>query len=194
MISRETYQETVTAEARQKLDDLAHRVALARQDVPKQVTEGAVSGWIIDERPTTIGEDDHERWNWSEVVILGQDGILSGGRRQVTESLPYSHASDELTINPIDVEAWDLFYLETPGADPRQRGWFKAGTYTSTRYTDRLSRALIRFEETGSCITSYRSKIPRSSLHSNQGGIRSALSQFVRRYFFLAAVRIVIVG
>lgn len=194
MISEDIYRQTVTPEARQQLDQLAERVAAARHLVPVQVTEQGVSGWIIDERPVTIGEDDYEFWNWSDVVILGQDGSLHGGRRQKTESVSYSHASDELTVNLIDVEAWDLFHLETPGADPRQRSWFKAGTYASPRYADHLSRTLLRFEESGEYVTDYRSKIPQPVPCYNKAGIRSAVSQFIRRCLFLTAGFVAIVA
>lgn len=186
MISRHTYQATVTTEARQQLDKLAQRVAAAREHSPVQVKEQGVNGWVVDERPVTIGEDDHEWWNWSDVVILGQDGTLHGGRRQKTESLPSAHTTDELTINPIDIEAWDLFYIETPGSDPRQRGWLRAGTYASASYADRLSQALLRFEESGKCVTDYHSKIHQPAPRYNKAGVRSALSHFVRRCFFLA--------
>ncbi|MEV6072049.1 hypothetical protein AB0L82_36385 [Nocardia sp. NPDC052001] len=187
MISGEIYQPTATVEVRQELATLARRVADVRQQTPLQVDEDGITGWIIDERPVTIGEDDFERWNWSDVAILGSDGELHGGRREQTQNVQYSQtSSDILTISAINVEAWDQFYQETDSRGGRS--WLRSGTYLFPRHTERLRRALLMFEESGSWVTDYTSTVEIAPPGPEPGPLFK-LSQFVRRFLDALSTR-----
>ncbi|WP_157227318.1 hypothetical protein [Nocardia asiatica] len=182
-IDEASYEPTVTPEATRELEALAREVAARHQDLPAQVNESSIEGWIIAERPVAIGEDNHERWNWQEVAILGRDGRLHGGRRETTELIPSGLTTDKLSISPLAIIDWDRCYQETPGKDGR--GWFRTGNYAVPHYTDRLRRALTRFDTSGRGIGDYRSA-PRSPRpRYNRAGVRSARGQFIARSVIL---------
>ncbi|MFF0492512.1 hypothetical protein ACFYTQ_26080 [Nocardia sp. NPDC004068] len=194
MVSSEAYRATITPEAEQKIHELARRVAATHHSLATPVTEQSVSGWIIDERPSTIGEDDYERWNMSEVIILGQDGSLHSGRREQTEGITHGIASDRLTIHSLNIEAWDELRNETYGDDRRQRTWFRSGDYAVSHYGDRVSRALTRFEESGEAIGSYQSPPFTPPPSYNKDGVRSAFTHFVRRCLYLTVGWLIIIA